>query len=71
MLKDHAGGAPIPQPPRPSTVLCNAHGRYCGAAESASLRRAAHHQLPAGDVPAKLRPDGTRACLIDLGACLV
>jgi hypothetical protein len=54
MLKDPADGALLPQPPGPSAVLCNAHGRYCGAAESASLRRAAHHQVPAGDVPVGL-----------------
>jgi hypothetical protein len=59
MLRDQADGAPIPQPPGPSTVLGKPHARYPGVAHGVRLRHAAHLQVPAGDVPAQIRRDGT------------
>jgi hypothetical protein len=50
---------PSPLPPGPSAVLGKPHVRYCGVAHGVRLRRAAHLQVPAGDVPAQIRPDGT------------
>ena len=67
MLRDHVGGAPVLQPPGPSTVLCKPHARYSGVARGVRLRYAAHLQVPAGDVPAQIRRDGTRACPVDHG----
>ena len=59
MLRDQADGAAVPRPLGLSTILGETHTRYPGGAYSGRLRHAVRLEVPAGNVPAQVRWDGT------------